>query len=387
LFNIATINDIKYEIIKFHFDIGGWAMRALSRLCWMCGITLLALAGCATRNSVLGDTGELKPEGGTGYVAATLVYRIDSVDPTLQLVGFPSIDSAFYAQGATDKPAFSINTYTDMNNTGLWAVPGAALEESRGRRVMSLVKVPAGRYRLGRVGSQFPAYRQHVTLDMVDPPMIEVREGQVTYAGSIQLVVGAGKNIFGQARPSNAKLRLVDDAARDIAAIKKADARLSQLTVVDGLQSQGHRLAQSAATKEEAEAAPAAGSAGGTIAAAQGPQAQGLQKWDGWMSCGTRSGLGGNNDAFRVNWTLDIDGGRASSSRDNAEVSESLAGVVDAGRLELRGKGQRNADASRKWQYRFSGDLPPGAGSYVGKGGMTADGKQIRSCELHLQRI
>jgi hypothetical protein len=205
----------------------------------MWGITmLLALAGCATKNSVLGEAGELKSEGGTGYVAATLVYRIDSADRTLQLDGFPSISADFFAQGASDKAAFSINTSTDLNITGLWAVPGAALEESRGRRVLSLVKVPAGRYRLGRVGSIYNTYRKQVALAMIDPPLIEVREGQVTYAGSIQLVVGAGRNNFGHAVPSTAALRLVDDAARDIAAMKKADARLTELTVVDGLQSQ-----------------------------------------------------------------------------------------------------------------------------------------------------
>lgn len=346
-------------------------MRACRLLCWMCGTTLLvALAGCASRNSVLGEAGELKPESGAGYVAATLVYRIDSADQSLQLVGFPSIAAAFYAPGAPGKAAFSINTFTDMNNTGLWNAPGAALEESRGRRVLSMVKVPAGRYQLGRVGSSFNVYQQHVTLDMVDPPVIEVREGQVTYAGSIQLIVRAGKNIFGQARPSSAALRLVDDAARDIAAMKKADARLAQLAVVDGLQAQGHRLAQSAVTKEEAA-----------------PAQQTPQTWDGWMSCGARTGLGPNSDAFRVNWTLNIDGAAASSSRDNAEVSESLTGAIGSGRLELQGKGQRKGDASRNWQYRFSGDFLPGVASYVGKGGMTAGGKQIRSCELHLQRI
>jgi hypothetical protein len=341
---------------------------------------LVALAGCASRNSVLGEAGELKPESGAGYVAATLVYRIDSADQSLQLVGFPSIAAAFYAPGAPSKAAFSINTFTDMNNTGLWTAPGAALEESRGRRVLSLVKVPAGRYQLGRVSSSFNVYQQHVTLDMVDPPVIEVREGQVTYAGSIQLIVRAGKNIFGQARPSSAALRLVDDAARDVAAMKKTDARLAQLAVVDGVQTQAHRLTQSAVTKEEAAPAPAAPAP--AVAAAPGPQT-----WDGWMSCGARVGLGANSDGFRVNWTLNIDGAAASSRRDNAEVSESLTGAIGSGRLELHGKGQRKGDASRNWQYRFSGDFLPGVASYVGKGGMTADGKQIRACELHLQRI
>jgi hypothetical protein len=351
-------------------------MRACRWLCWMCGTTLLVLlAGCATKNSVLGEAGELKPEAGAGYVAATLVYRIDSADQSIQLVGAPSITAAFYGPEAAKQVAFSINTFTDMNNTGLWAAPGAALEESRGRRVLSLVKVPAGRYQLGRVGSFYPVYQQHVTLDMIDPPVIEVREGQVTYAGSIQLIIRVGKNIFGQARPYSASLRLVDDAAKDIAAMKKADARLAQLAVVDGLQGQGRRLAQSAATKEEAAPAPAA------------PAASGPQTWDGWMSCGTRVGLGENSDGFRVNWTLNIDGIAASSRRDNAEVSESLTGAIDSGRLDLHGKGQRKGDASRNWQYRFSGDFLPGVASYVGKGGMTAGGKQIRSCELHLQRI
>jgi hypothetical protein len=342
----------------------------------MCGTTLLvALAGCATKNSVLGEAGELKPEAGAGYVAATLVYRIDSADQSIQLVGAPSMSAAFYAPGAGKKVAFSINTYTDMNNTGLWAAPGAALEESRGRRVMSLVKVPAGRYQLGLVSSSFPVYQQHVTLDMIDPPVIEVREGQVSYAGSIQLIIRVGKNIFGQARPYSASLRMVDDAAKDIAAMKKTDARLAQLAVVDGLQAQGHRLAQSAATKDEAAPAPAA------------PAVSGPQTWDGWMSCGTRAGLGANSDGFRVNWTLNVDGAAASSRRDNAEVSESLTGAIGSGRLDLHGKGQRKGDPSKTWQYRFSGDFLPGVASYVGKGEMTAGGKQIRSCELHLQRI
>jgi hypothetical protein len=225
----------------------------------MCGTTLLvALAGCASRNSVLGEAGELKPESGAGYVAATLVYRIKSADPSLQLVSLPSIAASFHALGAPSKAAFSINTFTALNNTGLWTAPGAALEESRGRRVLSLVKVPAGRYQLGRVYSSFTVYREHVTLNMLAPPVIEVREGQVTYAGSIQLVVRVGKDNFGHAVPYSAALRLVDDAASDIAAMKKADVRLAQLAVVDGVQAQGDRLAQSAVTKEEAAPAPAA---------------------------------------------------------------------------------------------------------------------------------
>jgi hypothetical protein len=347
----------------------------------MCGTTLLvALAGCASRNSVLGEAGELKPESGAGYVAATLVYRIESADPSLQLVSLPSIAASFHALGAPSKAAFSINTFTDLNNTGLWTAPGAALEESRGRRVLSLVKVPAGRYQLGRVYSSFTVYREHVTLNMLDPPVIEVREGQVTYAGRIQLVVRVGKDNFGHAVPFSAALRLVDDAVSDIAAMKKADARLASLAVVDGLQAQGHRLAQSAVTKAAAEppSAPAAPAA---------PAASGSQTWDGWMSCGTRVGLGANSEGFRVNWTLNIVGAAASSSRDNVEVSESLTGAIDSGRLDLHGKGQRKGDASRNWQYRFSGDFLPGVASYVGKGGMTAGGKQIRTCELHLQRI
>lgn len=207
-------------------------MRACRRLCWVCGTTLLvALAGCASRNSVLGEAGELRPEAGVGYVATTLVYRIDSADQSLQLVSLPSIDASFHVPGATGKAAFSINTHTNLNNTGLWTAPGAALEESRGRRVLSLVKVPAGRYQLGRVYSSYAVYREHVTLNMPDPPVIEVRAGQVTYVGSIQLVVRVGQDNFGHAVPFRAALRLVDDSATDIAAMKKADARLAQLAV------------------------------------------------------------------------------------------------------------------------------------------------------------
>jgi hypothetical protein len=353
-------------------------MRALRWLCLICGtMTMLVMAGCATKNSVLGEAGELKPVGGTGYDPPTLVYRLQTADRSLELVGFPSIDAAFYPQGASDKAAFHINTYTDMNNTGLWSVPGAALEEARGRRVLSLVKVPAGRYQLGRVGSSFNVYHQHVKLDMIDPPVIEVREGQVTYAGSIQLIVHAGKNIFGQARPTSAALRLVDDAARDIAAMKKADARLGQLVVLDGLQAQGHRLAQSGVAQEEV-AAPMP---------VPTPVQPVRQAWNGWMSCSARQDSGAHNAAFRANWAMDIDGGTASSRRDNAEVSESLAGSVNGGRLDLHGKGQRKADAAKSWQYWFSGDFPPDTGSYHATGAMTANGKQIRSCELHLQRI
>ncbi|MGB9108015.1 MAG: hypothetical protein WCC39_04945 [Telluria sp.] len=212
-------------------------MRGSRWLYRMCMTTLMvALAGCASRNSVLGEAGELKPESGVGYVAATLVYRIDSADPSIELVGFPSIAAAFHAPGNAGKPAFSINTFTTMNRMGLWTEPRAALEEPRGRRVLALVQVPAGRYQLGRIDSTYTLYLRQVALNMTDPPVIEVRAGQVTYAGSIQLRVRTGKDRFGHAVPVSATLHLVDDAAGDIAAMKKVDVRLAPLAVVDGLE-------------------------------------------------------------------------------------------------------------------------------------------------------
>jgi hypothetical protein len=200
---------------------------------------MAALGGCASRNSVLGEAGELKPASGTGYVAATLVYRIASADPAIELFGFPSIAAAFHVPGEAGKPAFSINTFTTMNRMGLWTEPRAALEEPRGRRVLALVQVPVGRYQLRRIESTYAVYMRQVALDMTKSPVIEVRAGQVTYAGSIQLLVRTGMDSFGHAVPLAATLHLADDAAGDIAAMKKVDGRLAQLAVVDGLEMPG----------------------------------------------------------------------------------------------------------------------------------------------------
>jgi hypothetical protein len=227
-------------------------MRVFPWLCSACfAVAALALGGCTTSQTVIGCTDELKQEAGIGYIAMTLVHRTDSPDPSLVLRELPSIDAVLFRAGEMRRAPFHINTTARGGNvSGLWDAPGVALSEPQGRRVMTILKVPAGRYVLTQVHATVPAFRLYMLINPKYPPVVEVREGQVTYAGSIQLTSQVTKTYFGHARPTTAQLRLSDDAAVDVPAMRRADPRLARLSFIDGLQ--GHQLDTLSATTQVA---------------------------------------------------------------------------------------------------------------------------------------
>ncbi len=170
--------------------------------------------------------------------------------------GFPGMTAKFHAAGSADTTAFSVNTSTNGDPEGLWRVPSASLDEPRGKRIMTLVKVPAGRYQLGRVNAYFSSYRLIAEMDVVNPPVIEVREGEVSYAGSIHFVSRLGTSIFGRSIPAGVYLRLYDESVNDIASMKRADSRLTGLPFVNAL-AQQPRWARTPAASEKSAAGPA----------------------------------------------------------------------------------------------------------------------------------
>jgi hypothetical protein len=109
--------------------------------------------------------------------------------------------------------------------------------------------------------------------------------------------------------------------------------------------------------------------------------------WQGVMACGARVDAGPDPAAYEAHFAVDVRGQAVHARRRTADVEETLAGEVQNDRLELRGIGNRISDPNRKWRLDVSGMFPPGATSYVGKGGMFVGGQAIRACELRMTRV
>jgi hypothetical protein len=108
--------------------------------------------------------------------------------------------------------------------------------------------------------------------------------------------------------------------------------------------------------------------------------------WNGVMACDARADSGARAEAYEARFAVDVQGNTVTVHRRTADVTESLSGEMNGNRLELHGTGHRFADPARAWRLDISGDFPSGAASYQGKGSMSANGRQIRKCELRLTR-
>lgn len=210
----------------------------------------LCLGGCASQ-SILGESGEMERDH-AGFVVATFVHTTDIAQPDLVAAG---IDAGFFAQPNAATPAFSLTTAYRMSPVGLLNRWQARLTQPNGWRVMVLLRVPAGRYRMGRLAALYPASRLQTVAVVADAPVIAVREGEVTYVGSIQLQTSASIGAEGRAWPAQARFAVLDESATDIPALKRADERLEGLPFINAL---AERRAMGAITQVLPHAAPVA---------------------------------------------------------------------------------------------------------------------------------
>lgn len=188
------------------------------------------LGGCAGQ-SILGESGEMEQDH-AGFVVATLVHTTDIAQPDLIDAG---IEAGFFAQPHAAMPAFSLTTAYRASPVGLLGVEQARLPEPNGWRVMVLLRVPAGRYRLQRLGAAYPAWRVQTGAPVADAPVIAVREGEVSYVGSIHLQTRSTIGAEGRALPVQARFTVLDESATDIPALKRADERLEGLPFINAL--------------------------------------------------------------------------------------------------------------------------------------------------------
>jgi hypothetical protein len=72
------------------------------------------------------------------------------------------------------------------------------------------------------------------------PPSFEVVEGQVSYAGSVQLSTRMEKR-YGAYAPVDMRVEVIDDDAEDVETIEAEEPRLAAVRITNGLAVQGVR--------------------------------------------------------------------------------------------------------------------------------------------------
>jgi len=126
-----------------------------------------------------------------------------------------------------------------------------------------------------------------------------------------------------------------------------------------------------------------------SLAAAMPAQApgEGAGNWKGVMACDARADSGPHAEAYEAHFAMEVQGNMVTVHRRTAEVAETLSGEAAGGRLELHGAGHRISEPARPWRLDIDGAFPTGAASFQGKGAMTANGRQLRNCELRMTRV
>jgi hypothetical protein len=193
-------------------------------------IGLSLLAGCGAQTSTLGNAGKLEANE-FGYVAATLVSRQLADEPGMLLPRPPRIAAEFYENTASPHKEFELHTA----GAEQWKNPVSKEGPGGTYRAMLLVPVKPGRYWLGNVKASFFGGYQLDTELRAPYPTITVRKGEVTYAGSIQVISRLGRNVTGEVRPGGIFLNIGNDFEADIAAMKNMDPRVATLPVSNGL--------------------------------------------------------------------------------------------------------------------------------------------------------
>ena len=198
-------------------------------------LTLGACQGPPARH--LGDTSVPLMQPGYGLVATTLVYRSRDFR-TEQPTHTPSYRKAvaFYATvpgaGGT---AFVVQPYGDTRAS---YVHRQRSEDSDRGFLIFLTPAKPGKYVLDTLLVD-GAKEQHSVFPK-HPPPFEVVEGQVTYAGTVDLLTGMEKR-YGLYAPVSMGVQVVDAYAYDVATIKEHEPRLKAITIRNGLAPQDAR--------------------------------------------------------------------------------------------------------------------------------------------------
>ena len=206
-------------------------MLAILPFLRLAGVFLfVCLSGCATKASLIGEPmPPAKP--GFGYVAAAMVARVDSADPTHTFADVPSFQAYFEPAGEPKVPGFMINTYADRDGRGIWFDSKSKIPMVNGNRAVVLIPVQSGTYRLDIMDVHLYAYKRSLRLDKLNVPPFTVREGEITYIGSIDLTTTLGRNIFGMTLPHGLRANIIDNFESDWAAMQNADDRLKTMQV------------------------------------------------------------------------------------------------------------------------------------------------------------
>ncbi|UOD31573.1 hypothetical protein INH39_07760 [Massilia violaceinigra] len=195
---------------------------------------VVGLGGCASKSSLLGEPTPLaKP--GFGYVAVVMVAREDSSDSTYTLHDVPTVVATFVPVGTPGGSGFQLHTGANGEANGIWFDPKSKTPMMNGYHAMQLIPVQVGSYRLKNLLATMRVYQKQVSLNKLDTPPFTVREGEVTYIGSIGLNTSLGKNLIGMTTPAGLRVAFVDNFETDWAAMQKADARLTTMKVTNGL--------------------------------------------------------------------------------------------------------------------------------------------------------
>ncbi len=203
----------------------------MNKFCCLFLFTLIT--GCASKNSVLASTEPLN-QTGHGFVAATFVVKVHNPRNGTG-IRMPMLGASFHPVADIATTAFYLNTVSNGGAQGLWGDATAKLEVAGEYRVMTLVPVKAGRYQFGRMRATFSEPDRYLTLDNLNPPVFDVREGEVTYVGSLRLPTEFAINIVGQAIAMRSKLFVRDDFDLDMAGMKAVDSRLRTMVIHNGL--------------------------------------------------------------------------------------------------------------------------------------------------------
>jgi hypothetical protein len=197
-------------------------------------LAAFALIGCATQNNQLGTEQRL-PEPGMGYVLASLAYEVPSDAEARTSAFVPSLAANVAPADGGSGKHFQINASAGGIVNGLWSEKKLVIDEGSRRRVVLLVPVQPGKYKVNQYYTSFPAFGREVFIDAKNSPTFEVRDGEIAYAGSMQLSFTVGRTLLGQLRPNLATVKLVHDFDKDLGMARGIDSRLSKIEVRDAL--------------------------------------------------------------------------------------------------------------------------------------------------------
>lgn len=183
------------------------------------------LTGCAISNRIGAPEG--LSQAGMGYVFVSMVAVNKSYDPALNLGLTPILNASFYPANNPKKEEFSaISKGPD---------PKDSVAEVGGYRRIVLIAVKPGVYQMGKVEGTLVGYNKYMKHEVIDPTALEVREGEILYAGSIKIVTNVGKGLFGQALPASGKITVGDDYKSDLTLMTTFDPRVKGFPTSNGL--------------------------------------------------------------------------------------------------------------------------------------------------------